>query len=250
MKRKSGRYGRTAKRIPGPGYIAENKSFHQALIRATDNERLLALTTQMQLPLIMFQLNGMLTDANIAASVIEHRAIATAMLDGDAEAAAAQARAHLERARDVARDMPTKVFTAQRLAGRPRINARARFLQNIAGALLVQRLDNIGAVLEHGALVDRSLVRHLASVDVRRLGEQRRLHDAVGTAGRRFGKRRQQFRETPAHDIACRSNRKRPSALSINLRQALTIGEDQHGDVIAIEAGERPRPAQRKARND
>jgi DNA-binding GntR family transcriptional regulator len=99
-----------AKRSPGPDYIAENKSFHQALIRATDNERLLALTTQMQLPLIMFQLNGMLTEANIAASVIEHRAIATAMLDGDAEAAAARARAHLERARDVARDMPTKVF--------------------------------------------------------------------------------------------------------------------------------------------
>jgi len=99
-----------AKRAPGPGYIAENKSFHQALIRATDNERLLALTTQMQLPLIMFQLNGMLTEANIAASVIEHRAIATAMLDGDAEAAAARTRAHLERARDVARDMPMKVF--------------------------------------------------------------------------------------------------------------------------------------------
>jgi DNA-binding GntR family transcriptional regulator len=99
-----------AKRAPGPGYIAENKSFHQALIRATDNERLLALTTQMQLPLIMFQLNGMLTEANIAASVIEHRAIATAMLDGDAETAAERARAHLERARNVARDMPTKVF--------------------------------------------------------------------------------------------------------------------------------------------
>jgi hypothetical protein len=32
------------------------------------------------------------------------------MLDGDAEAAAARTRAHLERARDVARDMPTKVF--------------------------------------------------------------------------------------------------------------------------------------------
>jgi len=62
------------------------------------------------LPLIMFQLNGMLTEANIAASVIEHRAIATAMLDGDAEAAAARTRAHLERARDVARDMPMKVF--------------------------------------------------------------------------------------------------------------------------------------------
>jgi DNA-binding GntR family transcriptional regulator len=112
------------KRAPGPEYIAENKSFHQAVIKATDNERLLAVTTQMQLPLIMFQLNGMLTESNIAASVIEHRAIATAMLDGDAEAAAAHARAHLERARDVARDMPTKVFHGTSTAQPPRGTAR------------------------------------------------------------------------------------------------------------------------------
>lgn len=110
-----------AKRIPGPDYLAENKAFHQALIRATGNERLLALTTQMQLPLIMYQLNGLLTEAIIATSVIEHRAIATAVLDGDAEAAVARARAHLERGRDVARDMPTKVFHGSNgaAAGRP-----------------------------------------------------------------------------------------------------------------------------------
>jgi DNA-binding GntR family transcriptional regulator len=78
----------------------------------------------MQLPLIMFQLNGMLTESNIAASVVEHRAIATAMLDGDAEAAALCARAHLERARDVARDMPTKVFHGSNGSSTTRTAAR------------------------------------------------------------------------------------------------------------------------------
>jgi DNA-binding GntR family transcriptional regulator len=102
-------------RAPGPDYITENKLFHQAIIRATANERLMALTTQMQLTLIMFQLNGVLTADNIATSVIEHRAIATAMLDGDAEAAAVHARTHLERARDLAREMPMKVFGSARL---------------------------------------------------------------------------------------------------------------------------------------
>jgi DNA-binding GntR family transcriptional regulator len=102
-------------RAPGPDYITENKLFHQAIIRATANERLMALTTQMQLTLIMFQLNGVLTADNIATSVIEHRAIATAMLDGDAEAAAVRARTHLERARDLAREMPMKVFGSARL---------------------------------------------------------------------------------------------------------------------------------------
>ncbi len=97
-------------RLPGAAYIEENRTFHQAIVRATGNERMMDLTTQMQLPLIMFQLNGMLTLENIAASLAEHRAIATAMLDGDSEAAALEARRHLERARDVAQHMPVQVF--------------------------------------------------------------------------------------------------------------------------------------------
>lgn len=98
------------RRSPGPAYIEENRTFHQAIVRATGNERLMDLTTQMQLPLIMFQLNGMLTLQNIAASLAEHRLIARTILDGDKEAAAAAARQHLERARDVASTMPLQVF--------------------------------------------------------------------------------------------------------------------------------------------
>lgn len=99
-------------RLADPSYIDENRSFHQAIIRATGNERLMALMIQMQLTLIMFQLNGVLTADSIATSVVEHRAIATAMLDGDPEAAATHARTHLERARDLTRNMPPKVFSS------------------------------------------------------------------------------------------------------------------------------------------
>ena len=97
-------------RAPSRGYIAENKSFHDAVIRASGNETLGVITNQLQLPLLMFQLNKMLTADNIAASLAEHRAIARAMLDRDAEAAESCMRAHLERARLVASEMPSQVF--------------------------------------------------------------------------------------------------------------------------------------------
>ena len=97
-------------RAPGRGYIAENKSFHDAIIRASGNETLGIVTSQLQLPLLMFQFNKMLTAGNIAASLAEHRAVAQAMLDGDAAAAESCMRSHLERARQVAGEMPAQVF--------------------------------------------------------------------------------------------------------------------------------------------
>ncbi|MGB3389701.1 MAG: GntR family transcriptional regulator [Pseudaminobacter sp.] len=97
-------------RVPSGDYIAENKAFHDAIIRASGNETLFVITNQLQLPLLMFQLNKRLTIANIAASLAEHRAIAQAMLDGDAAAAEACMRQHLERARSIACEMPSQVF--------------------------------------------------------------------------------------------------------------------------------------------
>ncbi len=97
-------------RLPGHSYIAENKAFHQAITRASGNEQLLVVTAQLQLPLLMFQLNNMLTVETIAVSVMEHRGIATAMLDGDTAAAEDCVRRHLERARSLAGEMPSRVF--------------------------------------------------------------------------------------------------------------------------------------------
>lgn len=100
-------------RAPSGDYIAENKTFHEAIIRASGNETLAVVTNQLQLPLLMFQLSKRLTMANIAASLNEHRSIAQAMLDGDASAAETCMRQHLERARSIAFEMPSQVFRTE-----------------------------------------------------------------------------------------------------------------------------------------
>jgi DNA-binding GntR family transcriptional regulator len=102
----------TEHRTPSGDYIAENKAFHDAIIRASGNETLAGITNQLQLPLLMYQLNRRLTVGNITASLAEHRAIATAMLEGDAANAEAGMRLHLDRARAVAGEMPQRVFRA------------------------------------------------------------------------------------------------------------------------------------------
>lgn len=109
----------TEQRLPGRDYIVENKMFHGAIVRASGNDTLGVITNQLQLPLMMFQLNKMLTLGNIATSLSEHRAIAQAMLDGDAAKAEIWTRKHLERARQVAHEMPSHFF-------RNDLEARAR----------------------------------------------------------------------------------------------------------------------------
>lgn len=100
----------TEPRTPSIDYIAENKAFHDAIITASGNETLASLNDQLQLPLLMFQLNKRLTVANITASLAEHRAVANAMLEGDAAGAEMQMRKHLDRARAVASEMPSQSF--------------------------------------------------------------------------------------------------------------------------------------------
>lgn len=100
----------TEQRTPSTDYIVENKAFHDAIIRASGNETLAGINDQLQLPLLMYQLNRQLTVGNIAASLAEHRSIATAMLKGDAVGAEAGMRRHLDRARAVASEMPPRSF--------------------------------------------------------------------------------------------------------------------------------------------
>jgi DNA-binding GntR family transcriptional regulator len=91
-------------------YLDENRIFHQAVADASGNEQLAALVRQLQLPLIMFQLSGALTPETLARSNAEHRAIAQAILAGEAAGAADIMRAHLSRAAGFARDLPAHVF--------------------------------------------------------------------------------------------------------------------------------------------
>ena len=56
-------------------------------------------------------------------------------------------------------------------------------------AVFVQGRHGVGAVGEHGALVDRALVGDLALVDGGRLRQQAQARDAVGAAGGWVGTR-------------------------------------------------------------
>jgi DNA-binding GntR family transcriptional regulator len=91
-------------------YIAENQRFHAAMIEAAGNGQLVALNWRLQLSLIMAQIGGALGSDVVAASLQEHRAIAAALLAGDAAAAERAVREHLGRAMAFVRAMPPEVF--------------------------------------------------------------------------------------------------------------------------------------------
>ena len=81
-----------------PEYLCENAAFHEALMTLAGNRQLRDLAMRLHLPLIMAQVADILTADVLEASVREHRAIAAAILERDAQAAANFMRAHLERA--------------------------------------------------------------------------------------------------------------------------------------------------------
>ncbi|MEJ8573649.1 GntR family transcriptional regulator [Microbaculum marinum] len=102
-----------APRLSAMAYLEENKQFHDAIVGASGNCQLVTLHSQLQLPLIMFQVSGGLTAEILCHSVAEHREIAQAILDGDAPAAEAALRGHLERAADLTAHMPPSTFRAE-----------------------------------------------------------------------------------------------------------------------------------------
>jgi len=101
---------RDVPRSPGQDYIRENNQFHDAIVVASGNEQLLKLIRQQRLPMIMYQLYGSITLESIAASLHEHRLVATAILDGKPADASAAMAAHLERASHVAEKMSPRHF--------------------------------------------------------------------------------------------------------------------------------------------
>jgi DNA-binding GntR family transcriptional regulator len=101
-------------------YLDENAAFHAAVLRLAGNRQLADVSSRLRLPLIMAQVGDALTAEVMNVSVREHRAIAAAIVDGDATAAANAARAHLERAAAFAvarREADTQAPPARRRAG-------------------------------------------------------------------------------------------------------------------------------------
>ncbi len=100
----------TATRHSTADYLRENQQFHAAVIAAAGNGQLIKLNQQLQLSLILAQMSGSLTSPVIAASLHEHRVIASAIRAGDASAADEAIREHLSRARAFLRAMPDDLF--------------------------------------------------------------------------------------------------------------------------------------------
>lgn len=91
-------------------YLAENQRFHAAVLAAAGNGQLVAVSDRLQLSLILSQIRFALTPEVLCQSVSEHRRIAEAILEGDAEAAQSAMRGHLERAAEMVRSMPPGAF--------------------------------------------------------------------------------------------------------------------------------------------
>lgn len=91
-------------------YLQENQSFHTAVMAAAGNGQLIKLNQQMHLSLIMAQISSSLTSHVIAASLHEHRMIASAIRSRDVRGADSAIRDHLRRAQDFMRAMPPDLF--------------------------------------------------------------------------------------------------------------------------------------------
>jgi DNA-binding GntR family transcriptional regulator len=91
-------------------YLQENQRFHAAMIAASGNSQLVKLNQQLHLSLILAQISSSLSSPVIAASLHEHRLIASAIKAGDAQGADEAIREHLRRAQDFMRAMPEDLF--------------------------------------------------------------------------------------------------------------------------------------------
>ena len=93
-----------------PGYHRENHRFHLSIFAVCGNAQLADFGRQLQLPLVLLQLSGANTPGMYEDSVIDHREIATAILNGDGSAAEAAMHRHVERACHIVETMPESIF--------------------------------------------------------------------------------------------------------------------------------------------
>ncbi len=108
-----------------PEYLTENAAFHEAIMALADNFQLRDVAMRLHLPLIMAQVGDVLTPDVLRTSVREHRAVANAILERDADAAVANMRAHLERAAAIALERRAAAEADEKGQALPRSRARA-----------------------------------------------------------------------------------------------------------------------------
>ena len=99
----SGRYG--AREVPrGPDFVHADESFHLALAGASGNDVAEGLLADLNDRIRILRIHDFTTDDRIAATIAEHLEIVGCVLAGDADAAAAFMRAHVQRSALVVRE--------------------------------------------------------------------------------------------------------------------------------------------------
>src|SRR6202030_3071544 len=116
----------------------------------------------------------------------------------------------------------------------------------------VEVFDQRGAICKHRALVDGTLVGHLADIERRQFGEQDGAADAARRAAARLQQRVEEAREFGAHapigeqsgdgGIGRETGRQ--------LAAGIGIGKHQRGDVVAVGAGQHDVAHQRRKMSD
>lgn len=85
-----------------PAYLEENSNFHNAVMDLAANRQLAELVSRLHLTLLMAHVGDALESDVLDESVREHRALAQAIINRDAQSADALSRAHLGRAERLA----------------------------------------------------------------------------------------------------------------------------------------------------
>jgi DNA-binding GntR family transcriptional regulator len=90
--------------IHGPSFVHADESFHERMAQASRNEVALRILADINGRIRVLRIHDFTSDDRIAATIAEHLEIVEAVLAGDADAAAAFTRAHVQRSALVVRE--------------------------------------------------------------------------------------------------------------------------------------------------
>lgn len=91
-------------------YLAENRRYHQAIVRHADNRVLERQLDMLIVPVFRLQFRALMTWELVERSRSDHARIAAAVLTGDADAADALMRAHVRASGEEVAALPDAVF--------------------------------------------------------------------------------------------------------------------------------------------
>ncbi|WP_342642659.1 GntR family transcriptional regulator [Rhodoligotrophos ferricapiens] len=96
--------------LPWHVFIHQNRLYHGTIVSISGNEQLCELISNLQLPIMMYQIGSAMLPANAAVSHEDHVRVAEAILAGDPEAAEQAMRRHLRRSHEWVTQLPDTAF--------------------------------------------------------------------------------------------------------------------------------------------